>query len=50
MEPKMRLMIVDDELIVRESLLNWFGKYGHGVSLLLVEMLVERKPVQGHRK
>jgi len=22
-------MIVDDELIVRESLLNWFEKYGH---------------------
>jgi two-component system response regulator HydG len=24
-------MIVDDELIVRESLLSWFGKYGHEV-------------------
>ncbi|WDP90991.1 MAG: sigma-54-dependent Fis family transcriptional regulator [Desulfobacter sp.] len=31
MDSKMRLMIVDDELIVRESLLNWFGKYGHEV-------------------
>jgi DNA-binding NtrC family response regulator len=29
MEPKLRLMIVDDELIVRESLLYWFKKYGH---------------------
>ena len=27
----MRLMIVDDELIVRESLFNWFGKYGHEI-------------------
>ena len=29
MDNKMRIMIVDDELIVRESLLNWFEKYGH---------------------
>jgi DNA-binding NtrC family response regulator len=31
MEPKLRLMIVDDELIVRESLLYWFRKYGHEI-------------------
>ena len=31
MEPKLRLMIVDDELIVRESLLYWFKKYGHEI-------------------
>ena len=29
MDTKMRIMIVDDELIVRESLLNWFEQYGH---------------------
>lgn len=29
MDNKMRIMIVDDELIVRESLLNWFENYGH---------------------
>lgn len=31
MDKKMRIMIVDDELIVREALVNWFGKYGHDV-------------------
>ena len=31
MEPKLRLMIVDDELIVRESLSYWFKKYGHEI-------------------
>ncbi len=31
MEPKLRLMIVDDEMIVRESLLNWLRKYGHEI-------------------
>ena len=31
MEPKLRIMIVDDELIVRESLLYWFRKYGHEI-------------------
>ena len=31
MDRKMRLMIVDDELIVREALFNWFEKYGHDV-------------------
>jgi DNA-binding NtrC family response regulator len=30
-EPTLRLMIVDDELIVRESLLYWFRKYGHEI-------------------
>ncbi|WP_300465442.1 sigma-54 dependent transcriptional regulator [Desulfobacula sp.] len=31
MDNKIRIMIVDDELIVRESLLTWFKKYGHEV-------------------
>jgi len=31
MDKKMNIMIVDDELIVRESLLHWFKKYGHTV-------------------
>ncbi len=31
MDSKMRLMIVDDEQIVREALLIWFDKYGHEV-------------------
>ncbi|MFH2220260.1 MAG: response regulator [Pseudomonadota bacterium] len=31
MDEKMRIMIVDDELIIRESLLNYFKRYGHAV-------------------
>jgi len=31
MDEKMRIMIVDDELIIRESLLSWFRKGGHEV-------------------
>ncbi len=31
MDKKLKIMIVDDELIVRESLLHWFSKYGHTV-------------------
>jgi len=31
MDKKMNIMIVDDELIVRESLFHWFKKYGHAV-------------------
>jgi len=31
MDNKIRIMIVDDELIVRESLLTWFKQYGHEV-------------------
>ena len=31
MDKKMNIMVVDDELIVRESLLHWFKKYGHQV-------------------
>ena len=31
MNPKMRIMIVDDEKIVRESLFHWFEKGGHTV-------------------
>jgi DNA-binding NtrC family response regulator len=31
MDEKMSIMIVDDEMIVRESLLHWFEKYGHRV-------------------
>lgn len=50
MDPKMRLMIVDDELIVRESLLNWFGKYGHEIHTAASgqEALekIEQKPFQ----
>lgn len=29
MDTKMRIMIVDDEMIVRESFLHWFEKQGH---------------------
>jgi DNA-binding NtrC family response regulator len=50
MEPKLRLMIVDDELIVRESLLNWLRKYGHEVDTAASgsEALekIEQKPFQ----
>ncbi len=50
MESKMRLMIVDDEQIVREALLIWFDKYGHEVDtaasgLQALEKL-EQKPYQ----
>jgi len=31
MDEKMSIMVVDDEEIVRESLLHWFKKYGHVV-------------------
>ena len=31
MDDKMSVMIVDDEMIVRESFLHWFKKYGHAV-------------------
>lgn len=31
MDKKMNIMVVDDELIVRESLFHWFKKYGHTV-------------------
>ena len=31
MDEKMKIMIVDDEMIVRESLLHWFNKSGHDV-------------------
>ena len=31
MDQKMKIMIVDDEMIVRESLLHWFEKNGHKV-------------------
>ena len=31
MKPNMRIMIVDDERIVRESLFHWFEKEGHSV-------------------
>lgn len=31
MEEKLSIMIVDDEMIVRESFLQWFKKYGHRV-------------------
>lgn len=31
MNSKIRIMIVDDEMIVRQSLLTWFKKYGHEV-------------------
>ena len=32
MDKKMNIMVVDDELIVRESLFHWFKKYGHEVT------------------
>jgi len=31
MDSKIRIMIVDGEMIVRQSLLGWFKKYGHEV-------------------
>ena len=31
MDQEMKIMIVDDEMIVRESLLHWFEKNGHKV-------------------
>ena len=31
MDKTMNIMVVDDELIVRESLFHWFKKYGHTV-------------------
>jgi len=31
MDEKMSIMIVDDEIIVRESFLHWFEKFGHKV-------------------
>ncbi len=31
MQDKMRIMVVDDEMIVRESFYHWFNKYGHDV-------------------
>ena len=50
MEPKLRLMIVDDELIVRESLMYWFRKYGHEIDTAASgsEALekIEQKPFQ----
>ena len=33
MDQKMKIMIVDDEMIVRESLLHWFEKNGHTVEM-----------------
>ncbi|MBL7177470.1 MAG: sigma-54-dependent Fis family transcriptional regulator [Desulfobacteraceae bacterium] len=32
MDQKMKILIVDDEMIVRESLYQWFKKYGHEVA------------------
>src|SRR6056297_3415700 len=29
MQDRMRIMVVDDEMIVRESFYHWFNKYGH---------------------
>ena len=31
MDEKMSIMIVDDEIIVRESFFHWFAKFGHKV-------------------
>ncbi|MGM0394879.1 MAG: sigma-54-dependent transcriptional regulator [Thermodesulfobacteriota bacterium] len=50
MDTKIRIMIVDDEMIVRQSLLTWFKKYGHEVEtaasgLEALEKL-EQKPYQ----
>jgi len=50
MDTKIRIMIVDDEMIVRQSLLTWFEKYGHEVEtaasgLEALEKL-EQKPFQ----
>jgi two-component system response regulator HydG len=50
MDNKIRIMVVDDEMIVRQSLLTWFKKYGHEVDtaasgLEALEKL-EQKPFQ----
>jgi two-component system response regulator HydG len=50
MDTKIRIMVVDDEMIVRQSLLTWFKKYGHEVEtaasgLEALEKL-EQKPFQ----
>jgi two-component system response regulator HydG len=50
MHNKIRIMVVDDEMIVRQSLLTWFKKYGHEVEtaasgLEALEKL-EQKPFQ----
>ncbi|MFH1241600.1 MAG: sigma-54 dependent transcriptional regulator [Pseudomonadota bacterium] len=47
MDQKMAIMVVDDEMIVRESLYQWFNKYGHRVETAssgfdAVEKLQER--------
>ncbi|MEA3436473.1 MAG: response regulator, partial [Thermodesulfobacteriota bacterium] len=31
MDKKLSIMVVDDEMIIRESFLHWFEKYGHVV-------------------
>ena len=33
MDRKMRIMVVDDEKIVRESLYHWFERAGHEVEM-----------------
>ncbi len=33
MDKKLSIMIVDDEMIIRESFLHWFEKYGHVVGV-----------------
>jgi len=50
MDSKIRIMIVDDEMIVRQSLLTWFKKYGHEVDTAASGMealeKLEQKPFQ----
>ena len=50
MDNKIRIMIVDDEMIVRQSLLTWFKKYGHEVDTAASGMealeKLEQKPFQ----
>jgi len=50
MDETLRIMIVDDELIVRESLYHWFKKSGHTVEAVSSGMealdILEKKPFE----
>jgi len=48
MDKKLSIMIVDDEMIIRESFLHWFEKYGHvvGVASSGVEALEKLETFQ----
>ena len=50
MDERLRIMVVDDELIVRESLYHWFKKAGHVVEAASSGMealeILEKKPFE----